>query len=526
MMKKMITVGLLITVIIGGSLGCSKGYIDEAERKTYELGKKDSGYRQFDNKVDGYSILIPQDMEVDMSLSKIRAAVSNDEEQIEIYRQEFSSAAGITAEVYTNYSNLFLENETDHNVEYQEDMLINGYPVSIAQWSRQPLKNIENDKCYYASAEIFTSDNECFTFLFKSSNPFEDSDNQEMRSYLTVLNSFQLIERTEEGYNRKMKETANPSWNKKTQETFEQYFGEDASLTWGIFDKTAPMDFTELRQTEQKLQFEFPVLLHYTGFIDGVEKHPRLAKALKNAKKEGRMLELTLQTLNQDKHKGNMIYDVLNGKYDTYLKNYVQDVKDYGEPILFRVGNEMNGDWCVYSAYHTSKDTEIYKAFYKYIYHLFEEAGADNVIWVWNPNAKSFPDFKWNDALCYYPGDEYVDVIGLTNYNTGTYYTDEKWVEFADLYDDLYDQYCKTYEKPLMITEFASSSIGGDKAQWVQNMFQQIKKYERLKIAIWWSSCDYDADGNISRPYFIDETEEITNVFRENLADYAKRESD
>jgi beta-mannanase len=104
-----------------------------------------------------------------------------------------------------------------------------------------------------------------------------------------------------------------------------------------------------------------------------------------------------------------MGYDVLAGAYDAYLRNYAQTVAEFGEPVLFRLGNEMNGDWCVYSSYHTSKDTDVFKAFYRCVYRFFREAGAGNVIWVWNPNGKPFPDFKWNNELCYYPGDEYVE---------------------------------------------------------------------------------------------------------------------
>ncbi|HYE68452.1 MAG TPA: glycosyl hydrolase, partial [Anaerovoracaceae bacterium] len=245
--------------------------------------------------------------------------------------------------------------------------------------------------------------------------------------------------------------------------------------------------------------------------------HPNLSAALKNAKIEGRVLELTLQTVEQTPGKGNMVYDVLDAKYDAYLENYAREVANSGEPVLFRLGNEMNGDWCVYSSHHTSKDTDVFKAFYHYIYQVFEQAGADNVIWVWNPNGKAFPDFKWNNELCYYPGDEYVDVIGMTSYNTGTYYESETWMEFDLMYDSLYKKYIDQYEKPLMITEFSSSSVGGSKEAWVANMFRNIYKYDKIKVAVWWDGCDWDAEGNIARSYFIDETEELVRLFRENL---------
>jgi beta-mannanase len=212
-----------------------------------------------------------------------------------------------------------------------------------------------------------------------------------------------------------------------------------------------------------------------------------------------------------------MVYDVLNGEYDEFLTNYAQTVKDFGHPVLFRLGNEMNGDWCPYSSYNTSKDTQIFKEFYRYVYKFFADAGADNVIWIWNPNGKSFPDFEWNDEVMYYPGDEYVDVVGLTAYNTGTYYSGENWTGFAQLYDPIYAKSTALYSQPLMITEFASSSVGGDKNQWIRDMFDHIQSYPNIKVAIWWNGCDWDANGNVARPYFIDETPQIVQTFREML---------
>jgi hypothetical protein len=151
------------------------------------------------------------------------------------------------------------------------------------------------------------------------------------------------------------------------------------------------------------------------------------------------------------------------------------------------------------------------------VYGFFERAGARNVIWVWNPNGKSFPDFTWNDALMYYPGDDYVDVVGLTAYNTGNFYSGETWKSFAELYDNIYYSYLEKYDKPFMITEFASAVLGGDKNQWVSDMFTHIRYYDRIKVAVWWDGADYDANGGIARNYFIDDPSILVETFRRNL---------
>jgi hypothetical protein len=492
----------------------------EKQQETYALSGPDGGKSLFTNKVDGYTVEIPGDMEADMRYSSVRAVLENESLRLEIYRQEVkdtvgpggTTASGIKS--YVNYSNRFIENKDDHRKELAETVRVNGRDAYVLQWSRRALARVENDRRHYLSVDVPLSEREVITFLFKSSEPLE------ITGCLDVVKSLELVGKTAEPYVRKMYRTVNTGWDEKTAAVYEEYFGGDSRLCWGIFENGAPLDFTELKKIESKLDFTFPIVLYYTGILENRDRHPGLAAALANAEKEGRILELTMQTKEQAPGKGNMVYDVLDGAYDTYLKNYAREVADSGEPVLFRPGNEMNGDWCPYSAWNTSKDTEIFKDFYRYVYQIFRDAGADNVIWVWNPNGRSFPDYKWNDELCYYPGDEYVDVAGMTCYNTGTYYKGEPWSEFGQMYDPLYEKYASLCEKPLMITEFSSSSVGGSKEAWVENMFRHIQKYDRLRAAVWWGGCDWDTDGNVARPYFIDETEGLVRLFRENLARY------
>ncbi len=484
---------------------------DQNQRETYTLEALGRDTKLFTNKVDGYSVQVPADMKADMSFSNIRAVLGDNSEKIEIYRQKIDDPEDSVGS-YINYSNQFINNQIDHYMELEGKTRINGRNVSYLQWSRRPLAKLADDKCHYAAVDVTLSDREVITFLFKSSLAFEN------QSYLDVVRSLTLVDQTAEPYIQKIRQIKNTSWDQKTADTYGYYFGENSRLHWGIFENGAPVDFTELKKIEQRLDVTVPILLYYTAILENRDMHPKLPTALMNAKKEGRTLELTLQTMEQTPGKGNMVYDVLDGKYDTYLKNYAKVVANYGEPILFRLGNEMNGDWCVYSSHHTSRDTDIYKAFYLYVYQIFRSVGADNVIWVWNPNGKAFPNYKWNDELCYYPGDWYVDVVGITSYNTGNYYKGEDWIEFSEMYDSLYQKYIRQYEKPLMITEFSSSSVGGSKEAWVADMFRNIVKYDRIKIAVWWDGCDWDAQGNVARSYFIDETDELVSIFRENLA--------
>ena len=465
--------------------------------------------RYFINNVDGYKVMIPSEMTVDMSISEFRTVLESEDLTIEVYRQDMTDAGGFAS--YVNYGNKFINDTSTYTKAVSRYTSIAGYNSYVLEWYRKPLAMVENDKCYYASVDVDVPGNDVLTFIFKSSKSFEDGYGS--KTYMNIMNTLSSADKTIQGFNRQTATVENTAWNKETKDFYKKYFSPDSDFTWGIFEPMAPFTFTELSKIEEQVGGEFQFLLYYTNINTDLVK---LETVLANAAEEGRTVELTLQTVVNPSGTGNMLMDALDGKYDYFLNQYARIVANSKEPVLFRLCNEMNGDWCMYSAYHTSKDTQLYVEFYKYVYKIFEYNGAlKNTIWVWNPNERSFPYYDWNHALCYYPGDEYVDIIGLTGYNNGTYYSGEVWRSFENIYNSFYYQYCAWFSQPMMITEFACSSYGGDKEAWVRQMFEKMPQYSRIKAAIWWDGCDFDAKGNIARPYFIDDNAGVMQAFKE-----------
>jgi hypothetical protein len=407
-----------------------------------------------------------------------------------------------------------LKNWRDHKYEYRGYQEVNGRNVHITQWSRDKLSRVKNDKNYYLCLDVPADGNDVVTIMVSSTMPLYQNG-----GYAYLLEGFQQIEKTQSGYIRQAKasDPQTRGWNDETREFYEKNFGAGSELAWGIFEPTAPNDFQYLSSLEKLLGYTFPVLLNYSSFESTV-RHSDLEYRLMNAHNNGKALELTLQTTWMPDGTSNQVYQILGGAYDEFLKNYAKTVADFGHPVLFRLGNEMNGDWCPFSGYNTSRDPMIFVEFYRYVYSFFEQAGAKNVIWVWNPNGKSFPDFTWNNELMYYPGDAYVDVIGLTAYNTGNYYNGETWKDFSSLYDSIYYSYLQKYDKPMMITEFSSATRGGDKVKWVEDMFVKIRGYDKIKLAVWWNGADYDTDGSVARSYYINDPQTLIETFRRNLS--------
>jgi beta-mannanase len=120
----------------------------------------------------------------------------------------------------------------------------------------------------------------------------------------------------------------------------------------------------------------------------------------------------------------------------------------------------------------------------------------------------------------YYPGDDVVDIVGLTGYNTGTYFANDPWREFPDIYQPLYANYSAWFDKPFIIGEFGSNSVGGDKVAWINTMFREMPKFNRIKVAIWWSGIDWDENGRPGRIYKLDETPATEDAFRRGLKNY------
>lgn len=482
---------------------------------SYSIMGLNGSYNIFSNYVHGYEVKIELNMEIDDSNMDIVTVFENSDKRIEIYKQDTSSSGRAG---YINYSNKFLtetgsyyydiSNRTEYHRASESGKVSE---ITIVQWSRKPLARVENDKNHYVCIEI-PDGIYVYTVFIKTT--YKITDTQEISNITDSFRTF-TASKAAEPFKTEKVQPDERSWNDETREFYDTYFHEDATLKWGIFEPDVDYKgYNTLDSYENYFEYEFPVLLSY-GEVQNTSIET-VKKRLNGAYERGKALELTLQTT--WKENGNMVYDILDGVYDSYLYAYADAINEFGHPVLFRLFNEMNGDWCPYSSYNTAKDTVIFREVYRYIYRIFEETGANqNTIWVWNPNSVSFPNFDWNNALMYYPGDEYVDIVGLTAYNTGTYYAGEKWSTFMELYDELYSSYSNWFSQPFMITEFASSSTGGDKAAWMEDMLRRIYSYDRIKIAVWWDGCDWDAAGNVARSYFLDETSETLEVFKKGI---------
>ncbi len=501
-------ISIVLSCLIFACIILGVGFLNqdtpEIDKSVYSYSQTENG-RVFTNNYEGYKYEIPDGFTVNTDYISLRLRVESEDTVIEIYNEKESNP-----DSYVNYTNKAITETTSekiHNVTMAEREY-EGNRVQELSWTRDKLQRVENDRNHYLKLDIRTNES-VYTIFVKSSQEIADAEE--------YLNRFDLVSKVPfdaeyvKSLDKKIVSTKK-NLNEETKAFYDKYFEADG-LTWGLYSPAFSFDKSGLYEYEEKIDHKFPILLHYSGILD--EYNPRIGELLNKAYNDGkRCLELTIQPpLNTDPK--NLMYDVLDGKHDKFFTDYKNALEEFGHPVLLRLYNEMNGDWCEYSSYQMSADTDLFVKAYNYTASFFED--LDNVIFVWNPNGKSFPDFDWNDALLHLPESKYIDVVGLTMYNTGNYYEGEVWMTFDELYKDLYEETVKCTDLPLMITEFASARAGGDKEAWTEDMFEKIKNYEKIKVAVWWNGADFDTDGTVARSYYVDDSEEMIEIFKRNV---------
>jgi len=202
---------------------------------------------------------------------------------------------------------------------------------------------------------------------------------------------------------------------------------------------------------------------------------------------------------------------VASGKYDAFVRQWATDAKKWGHPFFLRFDHEMNGWWQFpWSTQANGNNAAQYVAAWRHVHDIFTQVGAKNVTWVWAPNIVSTRTTPLSKV---YPGDGYVDWIGLDGYN---WYTKQglPWLSFPQLYASSYKTITGVApSKPLMIAEFASVEAGDNgvkKSQWIyQTLTKDIPLlFPKIKAIVW-----FNWDDNASLTWPIESSNASRNAF-------------
>ncbi|HVY77841.1 MAG TPA: glycosyl hydrolase [Solirubrobacterales bacterium] len=188
--------------------------------------------------------------------------------------------------------------------------------------------------------------------------------------------------------------------------------------------------------------------------------------------------------------------DVIAGSYDSYIREFAEDARDWGHPFFLRFDWEMNGSWFPWGEGANGNRPGEFVAAWRHVHDIFAAVGADQVTWVWCPNVD--PEGIFADLASLYPGDAYVDWTGLDGYNWGLNPAKpDRWRSFDELYSATYARVAERLapDKPLLIGEIGSTEQGGSKAAWIEEALSAIpSKYPKIGGLLWFDTYDDGMD--------------------------------
>ncbi|MDO7905365.1 glycosyl hydrolase [Paenibacillus sp. JX-17] len=233
-----------------------------------------------------------------------------------------------------------------------------------------------------------------------------------------------------------------------------------------------------------------------------------LGNYIKKAKESGTALEIGMQP-----------YNINDVKDDAYLQQLAKDAGAAGIPIFFRFANEMNGKWV---PWYTTPAQYIQK--FRIVANAFHKYAPDNVAMVWAPGSE--PE---GTIQSYYPGDAYVDWVGVSLYSIFNPSGDplkqgqDRSSHIGKL-NSIYNWYAA--RKPIMITEGGVSYMypekKQDKTDWA--VYRTRELYASLPLlypqvkAVFWFDSNADKTDRI-KYYQLSANNKLLQAYKQGVAD-------
>lgn len=156
-----------------------------------------------------------------------------------------------------------------------------------------------------------------------------------------------------------------------------------------------------------------------------------------------------------------------------------------------RLGHEMNGDWYPWGAAVGHDSPADFVAMWRRVHHAFAAAGlgGDRLGWIWAVNHE---DVGGHPAEAFFPGDTYVDWVAVDGYNWGSSQAWSSWRDPADVLGPMVDRLRALTDRPLAITETASSTAGAPgsavtgKSAWITGLFDYAVTAE-ARLVVWFN---------------------------------------
>lgn len=263
---------------------------------------------------------------------------------------------------------------------------------------------------------------------------------------------------------------------------------------FGLYTAQSPFSWSEFDDVSSKVG----VQPNSAGYFQGWDKDFR-ADAVQRSWAKGDLPIITWESQsstagnNQADQPEYSLGNIIRGDFDTYLKKYAADIVANGQPVGIRLDQEMNATWYPWSEDDghgnsvNGNSAGQYVAMWQHVHKIFSAQGANAYVnWIWAPNrvnnlTKTHKTLEYTKSL--YPGDAYVDWIGMSGYErpSGDGPQDGSFEDtFADTLALLRN--VPDTSKPIFLAEIGATEGGGLKAGWIDKLFTALSLPENKDI--------------------------------------------
>ncbi len=193
------------------------------------------------------------------------------------------------------------------------------------------------------------------------------------------------------------------------------------------------------------------------------------------------------------------------GDFDTSLRRWARNARDFNYPLLVEYGFEMNGRWEPWNGFWNGRSiksggdpnipdgAEAFIAAYRHIVELMRQERAHNITWVFHANDRNDPGAKRNDLHWYYPGADVVDWMGVSVYGPQTS-AEPYTAQFPQAMDIIYERVRRLApNKPVIVSEMGGRSRSSRRqpgqldAEGVQSFNRQtVAQRDRVHLVEQW----------------------------------------
>lgn len=199
----------------------------------------------------------------------------------------------------------------------------------------------------------------------------------------------------------------------------------------------------------------------------------------------------------------------LKGEFDEGLRQWARGAKEVQGPLMVEFGPEVNGLWYQWNGRWNGWNHKIYygdpekddgperfRDVYRRVITLFRDEGVKNITWVFHIDSQPIPQEDWNQMGNYYPGDDYIDWIGVSVFGAQT--PGDWYGSFKQVLDPTWPEILAlSSNRPLAILEWGVIEKPGDpngKAAWIGDALNLILSghYPRIRAVNYWHQRSWD----------------------------------